>query len=178
MPITCVGAGTRAAPTRSGCGGKSAIVVFPAGQRACRNGSGTSSGVAIRMPAGRAPSASPWKAPSGRRAAWLVVADAGEIDDIARRFVDALLAGAPDSVAVIVLAREFRAMVREKQADRLDQWLIAAQATPLAGFAGGLRRDLAAVRAGLVAAVEHRPGRGSDQPAQDDQAHHVRPGRL
>jgi transposase len=101
------------------------------------------------MPAGQAPSASPWKAPSGRRAAWLVVADAGEIDDTARKFVDALLAGAPDLVPVILLAREFRAMVREKQADKLDQWLIAAQATPLAGFAGGLQRDLAAVRAGL-----------------------------
>jgi transposase len=101
------------------------------------------------MPAGQAPSASPWKAPSGRRAAWLVVADAGEIDDTARKFVDALLAGTPDIAPVIVLAREFRAMVREKQADKLDQWLMAAQATPLAGFASGLRRDLAAVRAGL-----------------------------
>ena len=50
---------------------------------------------------------------------------------------------------MIMLAREFRAMVREKQADKLDQWLIAAQATPLDGFAGGLQRDLAAVRAGL-----------------------------
>ncbi|MGF7213688.1 hypothetical protein GGE65_008335 [Skermanella aerolata] len=101
------------------------------------------------MPAGQVSSASPWKAPSGRRAAWLVVADAGEIDDIARKFVDALLAEAPDLVPVIMLAREFRAMVREKQAGKLDQWLIAAQATPLTGFAGGLQRDLAAVRAGL-----------------------------
>jgi len=91
----------------------------------------------------------PWKAPSGRRAAWLVVADAGEIDDTARKFVDALLAGAPDLVPVILLARQFRAMVREKQADKLDQWLMAAQTTLLAGFAGGLQRDLAAVRAGL-----------------------------
>jgi transposase len=101
------------------------------------------------MPAGLAPSARPWKAPSGRRAAWLVVADAGEIDDTARKFVNALLAGAPDLVPMIVLAREFRAMVRERQADKLDQWLMTAQATPLAGFAGGLKRDLAAVRAGL-----------------------------
>jgi transposase len=101
------------------------------------------------MLAGQAPSASPWKAPSSRRAVWLVVADADEIDDIARRFVDALLAGAPDLVPMILLAREFRAMVREKQADKLDQCLMAAQATPLAEFAGGLQRDLAAVRAGV-----------------------------
>jgi transposase len=100
-------------------------------------------------PVGSTPSAPAWKAPSGRRAAWLVVAEAGEIDDTERKFVDALLAGVPELVAVIALAREFRVMVREKQADRLDHWLTAAQETALAGFVGGLKRDLAAVRAGL-----------------------------
>src|SRR4051794_2698781 len=34
------------------------------------------------------------------------------------------------------------------------------------------------VNRGPVAALEHRSGRRSDQPAQDDQAHHVRPSRL
>ncbi|KJB90852.1 hypothetical protein N826_34230 [Skermanella aerolata KACC 11604] len=34
-----------------------------------------------------------------------MVADAGEINDIARRFVDVLLAGVPDLVSVIMLAR-------------------------------------------------------------------------
>ncbi|GEO43017.1 hypothetical protein SAE02_71650 [Skermanella aerolata] len=53
----------------------------------------------------QATSAKPWKAPSDRRAAWLLVADAGEINDIARRFVDVLLAGVPDLVSVIMLAR-------------------------------------------------------------------------
>lgn len=100
-------------------------------------------------PAGSAPSATAWKAPSGRRAAWLVVADAGDLDVTEQKFVDALLAGSPELRPVITLARDFRAMVRRKEAGRLDDWLTAAQATALAGFVAGLKRDLAAVRAAL-----------------------------
>ena len=96
--------------------------------------------------AGSAPA---WKTPSGRRAAWLVVADPDEIDETERRFVDALIAGSAELAHLIDLAREFRAMVREQQEERLDGWLVAAEETALAGFAGGLRRDLAAVRAAL-----------------------------
>jgi transposase len=100
-------------------------------------------------PAGSASSATTWKVPTGRRAAWLVVADAGEIDDTEQKFVEALIAGSPELKSVIRLAREFRAMVRRKEAGNLDDWLTAAHETALAGFVGGLKRDLAAVRAGL-----------------------------
>jgi transposase len=96
--------------------------------------------------AGSAPA---WKTPSGRRAAWLVVADPDEIDETERRFVDALIAGSAELAHLIDLAREFRAMVREQQEERLDDWLVAAERTAFAGFVGGLRRDLAAVRAAL-----------------------------
>ena len=77
------------------------------------------------------------------------MADASDIDATEQKFVDALIAGAPELRPVIVLARDFRAMVRQKQAERLDDWLTAAQETALAGFAEGLKRDLAAVRAAL-----------------------------
>jgi transposase len=40
-------------------------------------------------------------------------------------------------------------MVRSKQADQLDRWLAAAKGSALAGFADGLARDLAAIRAAL-----------------------------
>jgi hypothetical protein len=40
-------------------------------------------------------------------------------------------------------------MIREQQEEWLDGWLVAAEETALAGFAGGLRRDLAVVRAAL-----------------------------
>ena len=98
------------------------------------------------QPAGSMPA---WKTPSGRRAAWLVVADPDEIDGTERKFVDALIAGSAELAHLIALAREFRAMVRKQQEERLDDWLVAAERTAFAGFVGGLRRDLAAVRAGL-----------------------------
>jgi transposase len=78
-----------------------------------------------------------------------VVADADEIDGRERRFVEALIAGSAELAHLIALAREFRAMVREQREERLDDWLVAAEKTAFAGFAGGLRRDLAAVRAAL-----------------------------
>jgi hypothetical protein len=48
---------------------------------------------ATPQPAGSMPA---WKPPSGRRAAWLVVADADEIDETEQRFVDALIAGSAE----------------------------------------------------------------------------------
>jgi transposase len=93
--------------------------------------------------------AAAWPMPSKQRAAWLVVADPEGMDATERRFVDALLAASPDLGRLIGLAREFRAMVRRRQADRLDGWLAAAKGSALAGFADGLTRDLAAVRAAL-----------------------------
>jgi transposase len=90
-----------------------------------------------------------WKMPSKRRAAWLVVADTEKLDALERRFVEALVTGSKDLAAVIGLARAFSLMVRRRKPEQLDPWLSAAQKTALAGFAGGLRRDLAAVRAAL-----------------------------
>jgi transposase len=96
-------------------------------------------------PPGRSRAA--WKAPGKRRAAWLVVAEADALDATERRFVEALLAASPDLARVVDLARRFRAMVRDRQEPALDPWLSAAKGTALAGFADGLARDLAAVRA-------------------------------
>lgn len=91
-----------------------------------------------------------WRTPSRRRAAWLVVADDGEIDVTERAFVAALMAEAPKLARTIEAARAFRAMVRGKQGGDLDGWLAAADDTALAGFAEGIKRDLAAVHAGLT----------------------------
>jgi transposase len=88
-------------------------------------------------PGGSVASTTAWKAPSSRRAAWLVVAEAGDIDDSEQKFVDALIAGSPDLAAVIALAREFRAMVRRKEAGKLDDWLTAAERRRWPGLAAG-----------------------------------------
>jgi transposase len=90
-----------------------------------------------------------WPTPSKRRAAWLVVADPERLDAMEQRFVDAMIATSPELGRLIRLAREFGTLVRRRQADRLDGWLVAARGSALAGFAEGLARDLAAVRAAL-----------------------------
>ncbi|WP_081506046.1 ISL3 family transposase [Azospirillum lipoferum] len=90
-----------------------------------------------------------WRVPSRRRAAWLVVADETEIDATEQAFVTALLSRSAKLAQIVALARAFRTMVREQRAGELDGWLLAADGTALAGFAGGLKRDLAAVRAAL-----------------------------
>jgi transposase len=122
-----------------------------------------------------------WKTPSGRRAAWLVVADADEIDGPERKFVEALIAGSAELAHLIALAREFRTMIREQQEERLDDWLVAAEKTAFAGFAGGLRRDLVAVRAALslpCRCLEYGSGGRADLPSEDNQAHDVWPCRI
>jgi transposase len=98
---------------------------------------------------GTGPFETAWKMPSKRRAAWLVVADPETIDATEQRFVEALSATSSELGRIIELARAFNAMVRYQQAERLDPWLAAAKDTALAGFADGLVRDLAAIRAAL-----------------------------
>ena len=94
--------------------------------------------------------AGPWPTPSRHRAAWLVVADPERLGAMERRFVDALMARSPELARLIGLAREFRTLVRRRQASQLDGWLAAARGSALAGFAEGLARDLAAIRAALA----------------------------
>jgi transposase len=92
-------------PTRSGCGGKSAIVVFPAGQRAYRNGSGTSSGVAIQcLPARRRRQPPGKHLPATGEVVWFL-ADAvntAMFSEILAAFAREVGAG-PDNLVVLVL---------------------------------------------------------------------------
>ena len=84
-----------------------------------------------------------------RGTAWRIVADPERLEARDRRFIDALAGRGPALGTAIAQARRFCRMVREREADDLDDWLEAARTGPLRGFAAGIRRDLAAVRAGL-----------------------------
>ena len=86
---------------------------------------------------------------SSRGTAWRILADPDGLAERERRLIDALAERAPALDAAIAQARRFCQMVRKREADDLDDWLEAARAGPLRGFAAGIRRDLAAVRAGL-----------------------------
>jgi hypothetical protein len=58
------------------------------------------------------------------------------------------------------------------------KWLVATERTAFAGFAGGLRRDLAAVRAALSLPWSTGPVEGQISPPEDDQAHDVQACRI
>jgi transposase len=90
-----------------------------------------------------------WKPPSAARVARLIQADPADVPGPDRAFLDRLLAEAPALAEVRDLARGFAALVRKEGTGTLDEWLAAAAGTPLAGFAEGLGKDLAAVRAAL-----------------------------
>jgi transposase len=89
------------------------------------------------------------KPPSAARVSRLIQADPAELAGADRAFLDGLLAEAPALAEVRSLALGFAALVRKKGTGTLDGWLAAATGTPLEGFAEGLGKDLAAVRAAL-----------------------------
>jgi transposase len=64
-----------------------------------------------------------------------------------------LTAQAPELAEAVALARDFAALVRQRQPTCLEPWLVrAAQSTlpPFRRFARGLRADLAAVQAAVT----------------------------
>lgn len=101
-----------------------------------------------------------WKVPSGRHAARLVVADADELNTTENRFIDALITGSTVLARVIELARQFRRMVRQRRPDELDSWIAMAGSMAPKGFADGLQRDFAAVRAALSSRWSTSPVEG------------------
>jgi transposase len=90
-----------------------------------------------------------WKPPSAARVTRLIQADPADVSGPDRAFLYRLLAEAPALAEVRDLARGFAALVRKEATGTLDRWLAAAAGTPLGGFAEGLGKDLAAVRAAL-----------------------------
>jgi transposase len=68
-----------------------------------------------------------------------------------------------DLAGAIGLAQDFCAIVRQRQADRFDEWLaraVASSVAPLQRFAMGLRADYEAVKAGLRLPWSHGPVEG------------------
>jgi transposase len=69
---------------------------------------------------------------------------------------------APDVRAALHAVEEFAVLVRERNGAGLDGWLSRADAVPtLKSFATGLRRDEAAVRAGLTLPWSNGPVEGA-----------------
>jgi transposase len=138
----------------------------------CRNGTGLwreirergftgQSGVVRQWAAGRrrqdpaadrAAPAKPPKAqpPTPRKAARLLMSEPDKLSADDRRFVTALLELSPPIARAVELAKAFSTMIKEGLADRLDDWISAAEKDGFKGFAGSLRQDRDAVHAALT----------------------------
>jgi transposase len=88
--------------------------------------------------------------PTPRHAVRLLTSDPDKLSDADRQFVAALLEHSPTIATAVDLTRRFATMVKDQIASALDDWLLQAQASALASFATGLRRDEDAVRAALT----------------------------
>src|SRR3954453_23125030 len=153
---TWSGAGPKARATRRGCGRNSSAWASEAAGRRCGRGPRGAAGPRrtrstrrrrLRKAGGR-PRPLGWPACSRRRHR-LPQAHPAELPGQDRAFLDRLLAEAPALAEVRDLARGFAALVRKEGTRTLDGGLAAAAGTPLGGFAEGLGKDLAAVRAAL-----------------------------
>jgi len=83
--------------------------------------------------------------------ALLLVQDAAALEERERVEVAVLCEACPEVAQAYALAQRFARMVRTRQANGLDAWLMAAQQGPreLRSFARGITRDKAAVQAAL-----------------------------
>jgi len=88
-----------------------------------------------------------------RQATWLVLRDPPDLDTEEQAYLDELLRLCSPAATACHLARAFFALVRGRDAAALDGWLDEAEQSDLpemSGFALGIRRDRAAVDAGLT----------------------------
>jgi transposase len=91
----------------------------------------------------------PW---SAQRASWLIMLDDDKLDDEEKLARLRMLTADPELVTVDRMARQFIRIIKERQTDKLDQWLddIATDGLKaLLSFAKGIRADLNAVRNAL-----------------------------
>jgi transposase len=87
-----------------------------------------------------------------RSLAWAVLRRADKQDEDDRQRIAAVCAVDPIVDEAVQLTQVFAGLVRDQHVDQLDDWLeqaSASAAAPFQNFAASLRRDYAAVRAGL-----------------------------
>ncbi len=91
-------------------------------------------------------------APTPRELSWLVLKRPDERDTEEQAQLIQVQQAEPRLEMAVTLVEEFAAMVRERGHKRLDSWLDRAEGSglrALQSFAGGIRRDYAAVSAAL-----------------------------
>ena len=92
------------------------------------------------------------KAPSPRRAMWLLMRDVADLDGEDRARRDKVLELCPDAEAASQIAGEFQEIIRERKVEALGGWLQRAKASKvgaLVNFAAGLESDRKELEAAL-----------------------------
>ena len=98
--------------------------------------------------------------PSAPRVARLLMADTDALPEADRGFVARLLMEAPGLADAIAVAKRLNLLLRRQSEEGLGKILEDAAATPIAEFAAGLKRDLAAVQAALDTPWTTSPAEG------------------
>lgn len=90
--------------------------------------------------------------PSARRAAWLFLKDPAELTDEERLFTAELIESSAEIKQAITLTKQFQELVKTRNIDLLDQWLLAAEnlSAKWKNFVKGLRQDGRAVESALT----------------------------
>ncbi len=103
------------------------------------------------------------RVPSSRDLIWLVLRRPETLDAEEQTQLGQLMTSHPDVTLGITLAQEFTTIVRERQPERLDAWLARSEQSglaPLMSLANGIRRDYAAVTAGVTLEWSNGPTEG------------------
>ncbi|MDA9442732.1 transposase [Bradyrhizobium sp. CCBAU 51745] len=90
-----------------------------------------------------------WRAPSRRDCARLLMGELTLLDEQTKRFLHHLQEVAPELSDAARLARRFVAVIRGQDDASLQQWIEDASNSELAALAGGIARDISAVRAAI-----------------------------
>jgi transposase len=90
------------------------------------------------------------RVPSARTIARLMTTGRDTLSKSETITIAAIEQSVPSLVEARELIAEFHAMIRKKAGSSLEPWLERAQASPVAAFARGVHKDLAAVRAAIV----------------------------
>lgn len=101
--------------------------------------------------------------PSLRSLTWYIVKQPDKRSEEDESVLVQITADRPKLAATLQLAREFAAMVRQRQAEKLDEWLKQASESGYQiwkNFAASLQQDYAAVRAALLYSWSNGPTEG------------------
>jgi len=102
-------------------------------------------------------------APAPKKVATWILTPPGNLADADRAAMARITARCPELTATCVLVRDFAGMLCRRRGRHLEAWAASAEASPvseLRGFAAGLRKDWAAVTAGLTLPYSSGPVEG------------------